>query len=216
MHSNQENINYWPGFVDAIMNVLLNILFMLCIMSFALGQVQDKASDTANANESSKTKIDSFNDNVSHQTLTFPHQKTISSFAESYIQLKPTPSPSKTMPNVSIAANLNDPSQDIWSLEFTSDSQQISKEVKVHLKTLIPQIIKSQDVFVVWAVDTEEIDNTNKLLLNRLLAVRNALLENGVAADRIEVRMVPGETNKNTHTVYLTPVSNLSPNQTTQ
>ena len=46
MHSNQENVNYWPGFVDAIMNVLLNILFMLCIMAFGLGLVQNKVRES--------------------------------------------------------------------------------------------------------------------------------------------------------------------------
>ena len=64
---------------------------------------------------------------------------------------------------------------------------------------------EAHDDIVVWAVDDEEITNTNKLLFRRLMAVRNALLENGVSANRIEVRMLPGETSNNASTVYLAP-----------
>ena len=205
MHSNQENINYWPGFVDAIMNVLLNILFMLCIMAFGLGLVQDKVRESANASESESAKNTADKDKVQPKPLKFPTEETIATFPVTQIKLKAPASNALAMspPEASVSATLSE--QNLVTLTFTRHSTQLSQELKAHLQTLLPQMAQAHDDIVVWAVDDEEITNTNKLLFRRLMAVRNALLENGVSANRIEVRMLPGETSNNATTVYLAP-----------
>jgi hypothetical protein len=205
MHSNQENVNYWPGFVDAIMNVLLNILFMLCIMAFGLGLVQDKVRQSANATADADSP-DNPNKNLP-PPLTRPTEETISTFPVSQIKLKATVTPSQvaSVPTTSVSAKLNQPN--VVSLEFTGQSPQMVQELKAHLQTYLPQIAQPSDDIVVWAVDNEEIPNSNKLLFRRLMAVRNALFESGIPSARIEVRMLTGETSKNTATVYLAPAS---------
>ena len=210
MHSNQENVNYWPGFVDAIMNVLLNILFMLCIMAFGLGLVQDKVRESANASDTPKDTNAKNTSKDSPKPLTFPNEETIATFAITQIRLKapPTQGLAASPATASVSANLSE--QNMLALEFSHNNQQISEEIKDHFKTMIPQIAQTHDTIVVWAVDNEEIPNTNKLLFRHLMAVRNALLENGIPSNRIHVRILPGETSKNTTTVYLAPVSNQS------
>ncbi len=210
MHSNDENINYWPGFVDAIMNVLLNILFMLCIMAFGLGLVQNQVRQTVNTNDDGDTPGKGSKQKKEKPTpLAFPTQETIDKFPVSQIKLK-TPASSDTAASsaeTSVKAKLNE--QNILSLQFIRQSPEMQHELKTHLQTFLPQIAKPDEDIVVWAVDNEDTPNTNKLLFTRLMVVRNALVEIGIPANRIEVRMLPGETNKNALHVYLATSSRL-------
>ena len=208
MHSNQKNVDYWPGFVDAIMNVLLNILFMLCIMAFGLGLVQDKVRESANATESAKAQDAANKDKVNPKPLKFPTEETIASFPITQIKLKAPASTAvaASTTEASVSATLTE--QNVVTLTFTLHSPQLSQELKAHLQTMLPQMAEPGDDIVVWAVDSDEIANTNKLLFRRLIAVRNALLEIGIPLNRIELRMLPGETSKNAATVYLAPAFN--------
>lgn len=204
MHSNDENINYWPGFVDAIMNVLLNILFMLCIMAFGLGLVQNQVRETVNTSDEGDTEgKGSKQKNSKPSPKAFPTQETIDTFPVSLINLK-TPAitdPNASTPEISVAAKLNE--QNVLSLQFVRQSPEMLQELKTHLQMYLPQIVKPNENIVVWAVDNEETPDTNKLLFTRLVVVRNALVESGISPERIEVRMLAGESNKNALNVYL-------------
>ena len=206
MHSNQENVNYWPGFVDAIMNVLLNILFMLCIMAFGLGLVQNKVRESANASDTPKDTNAKNTSKDSPKPLTFPNEEMIATFDITQIKLKASPTQGLAVSPAlaSVSATLSE--QNTVALEFTQNSPQMSQGLKEHIKTLLPQIAQTHDTIVVWAVDNEEIPNTNKLLFRHLMTVRNALIESGITPNRIEVHMVPGETKKTAITVYFAPV----------
>ena len=227
MHSNDESINYWPGFVDAIMNVLLNILFMLCIMAFGLGMVQNQVRQSVNtsddgdnsnpgraakkggAHNSSEAESDNNSDADNKPLkglpppLNFPTQETINTFPVSQIKLKnpALPDPNASTSETSVTAKLSE--QNILSLHFTRQSPGMLQEIKAHLKTYLPQVASPDDDIVVWAVDSEEMRNANKLLFTRLMVVRNVLVDSGIPSNRIEVRMLPGETSKNDLTVYL-------------
>jgi hypothetical protein len=71
------------------------------------------------------------------------------------------------------------------------------------MQTYLPQIAKPDEKIVVWAVDKEETPDTNKLLFTRLMVVRNVLVESGISPNRIEVRILAGESNKNALNIYL-------------
>jgi|GEM_PF-3433504 len=208
MHSKQNQVDYWPGFVDAIMNVLLNVLFMLCILAFGLALAKqavksagEDPSDTAQA--AAQVAKASPPATPPPPLLKLPIDRDDAKLTFSQITLTTGAAieSAGTDLHEGLKAKIN--TQNVLTLEFISNSEELGEQIRAQLKNSLPAIAKSQDQIRVWAVDKEQVENSNKLLFRRLMAVRNALLDYGIPASQIDIRMLPGEGEKNTLLVYL-------------
>jgi hypothetical protein len=210
MHSKQNQVDYWPGFVDAIMNVLLNVLFMLCILAFGLALAK-QAVKSSGDDRSDATQAAALVAKASPPAtlpplpplLKLPIDGDDAKLTFSQITLNTVAAKESAGTDLHEGLKAKISALNVLTLEFTSNSEELSEEIKAQLKNSLPAIAKSQDHIRVWAVDKEQVENSNKLLFRRLMAVRNALLDYGIPAKQIDIRMLPGEGEKNTLLVYL-------------
>jgi hypothetical protein len=190
MRKKTKNIHdegFWPGYVDALTNVVLNLLFLISILAagvFSLGL------------ESGRKVTQPY----------FPELKAVP--AAKLLQAAPADLVKKIQVSVVKTASpdqsrvhLNgvrrvDGRQEA-SLGFGAEASQISETDKREILPKLQHLLdQSKGDIVVWtAADTKDPVQRRAAYL-RIMAVRDLLVNSGLSTDRITTRLLAGGSNR--------------------
>lgn len=172
--------NYWPGYVDALTNIALNLLFLVAIFVIgvgALGMIASKKSASSNDGSAPQRGVE-----------------VVKSVIRQIIIRAPEVGGGAGRSKVELELVEHDSKSRVVKLGFGDGAFLLEGEQQSEIsKRLMPEL--SADALKIEI--TTRISADDALLvrgaMTRLLSVRNMLLRSGVPSDRIEVRIVPDE-----------------------
>jgi hypothetical protein len=187
-HKKGEGYSYWPGYVDALTNIVLNLLFLVAIFVIgvaALGLVASQRKEVpvgAVVSAAPQTVVDRIKDVVRKIIVSSPATLGAGSVQDANQKNKPSV----------IVEKINKQSDvTVIRLAFAQDAYLIGKaeevEVMRQLSTALQTIGKK---IVIWAASQPDDALSVRGNMTRLLSIRNMLLHHGVAGELIEVRIL--------------------------
>lgn len=201
----QEQINYWPGYVDALVNVVLNLLFLVGVFTIGLVALNMEAIFTQE--KMARLKIESLfegelNAERQQRALALLAERPNKPIQRSVVESPVTPqineihlkASSESAPNKNISATYT-PEQIALSLSggsevlarFIFEKNSFDLSGRNQVMPLVSDENKTHKVLLLVITDT-----TNPRLAyeayTRLVAVRSAMLENGFDQKNITLR----------------------------
>ncbi len=202
MERSGGDANYWPGFVDALSNVVLTLVFVLVIFVFALvmasNKVEEKLKQMATVQKDESAEVKKLSD--AQQQIAILQQKLET------LQAKPQPAEAKDVSSdihenkdITVQKNVAEQQNNTTSTieknknkislifpESTSDLDEASStEFSKALKD-IPGDVRTQKVLIRSIQGNEPFTAAQRLAYYRVLSVRNYLMRvQGVDAAHI-------------------------------
>jgi hypothetical protein len=221
-HSDEDGSNiFWPGYVDAVTNLVLNLLFLLTIMTVAvfmfaleLGRASKGGADKTLSNSSKQGSV------ITSKTTTDPVKENIELKREVQRlnmllaqQTSQNVQPGALVKTVDVTTNLPKP---LTGLDKTvaSDSEVIVRftdeavaftpaEHDRLLETLKPVVANGKaNIYVDVPAGFSE---AKRMGFYRAMAVRNLLIEMKMPRDRIDVSVHEGKNRANASIVRVRP-----------
>lgn len=206
MESSGGEVNYWPGFVDALSNVVLTLIFVLVVFVFALmmasNKVEQKYKEIIDAKAVSKEKtevveveqeqIDELKKIIEEQKKAIQElkmqAKNVSEENDSEIEVKDTAG------DVVSKATVDGHEEKKISLKFSSSIVNMDEESQSELlKSLQDHKVdsKAKNILVKAYLDSETYSIGQRLAYYRLLEVRNFLISKyGIAPSSISSKII--------------------------
>lgn len=200
---------FWPGYVDAVTNLVLNLLFVLTIMivavfMFALELSRHKEQAIAAVVAEHKTKTEDVMQEKEQEIAEL--QKEVERLkANAQLQNKAIlQAPSSTQQKVAtVKTLLPKPEKDIDKLledgggvlvKFVADAVTLNEaEVEQVQKLLKPIVARGHAKLIVDA--PAGFSEAKRIALYRVMAVRNELIKMGVPPAKLEVKIREGKSN---------------------
>ena len=176
---------YWPGYVDALVNVVLNLMFlaaMLAVGSFVLGlEISRKILMPAMQNTIENVR------QIMDQT-----QLDSRKGQSSTIEVIDSPA-SRPSPSVQIDRVRSVDSQTFLHVKFAADALQLSDSTRINMIPRLRELLEKnpEASFAVWAV-SEADPQSRRVSFMRIMALRDALNKAGIENNRISTRILPG------------------------
>lgn len=212
-HSDNDGSDiFWPGYVDAVTNLVLNLLFLLTIMTVAvfmfaleLGRsskgVANKPSEVA-----SKTTLDPAKENLE---LKREIKRLNMELAQQISKNPGTIHPGGLAKTVDVAANKPQPQSGLDKtiatdleiiVRFKDEAVTFTQEEHDQLLESLKPIVASgkADISVEVPIGFSE---AKRMGFYRAMAVRNLLIEMKLSQEKINVSVVEGKNNANASTV---------------
>ena len=189
--------SYWPGYVDALVNVVLNLMFlvaMLAVGSFVLGLEISRHVIIPEV-QTSFEKVRQIVDVALTTGATGP-SKTI--------EVLDTPSPD-TSPSTRVDRVRSVDNQTLLQVKFAPDALQMSDSLRTDLTPRLQELmLKNPGATVtVWAVSGAD-PQSRRISFMRIMALREALNAAGIENSRVVTRILPGtNTTANGQLVYV-------------
>lgn len=187
VHKDGEGYSYWPGYVDALTNIVLNLLFLVAIFVIgvaALGLVASQRKDVpegAVLSTAPQTVVERIKDVVRKIIVSSPATSAAGSVADVN---------QKSKPNVIVEKIEQQSDATLIRLAFAQDAYFINKVEEVGVLRQISAVLQAAGKKIVISAASQPED---ALLvrgnMTRLLSIRNMLLRHGVAGELIEVRI---------------------------
>jgi hypothetical protein len=188
---------YWPGYVDALVNVVLNLMFlaaMLAVGSFVLG-IEISRKILVPTIQTSVEKVQRLIDE------TLEEKKGSSSSTIEVIDS----SPPETSQSVKIDRVRSIENQTVLHVKFDADALQLNDSIRVNLIPRLHEILQLNPgaSFTVLAV-SETDPQARRISFMRVMALREALNKAGVENSRVVTRILQGtNTTTNGQLVYV-------------
>lgn len=199
-HKSLETHNYWPGYVDALTNIALNLLFLVAI--FVIGVAVLGVISAGRVDPKQKNQTDQAPFNITEQ---------LKNVIRKIIVHAPSDKKPISSSKVLLETLESDETQSVlFRFKFEKNSflinEQQQKDFAHQFATTISNSNTKFDLFALLITDdTLHIRGS----MARLLALRNILLQSGVSADRINVRIIPNDSSlKAEHSIYLKIIEN--------
>ena len=165
--ANDHSGSYWPGYVDALVNVVLNLMFLAAIL--AIGSFSQGL-------ENSRRKI---------QAIQVEKQAARANNA-------PGRAASASAPTLQQRAQASLQTKSRLDLRFTNDTVRLDASAREHLKMELQNQIRQGVQYWRLSIDAEVNDNhQRRAAYLRMISVRNVFLEAGIDPARISMRMLP-------------------------
>ncbi len=165
--ANDHSGTYWPGYVDALVNVVLNLMFLAAIL--AIGSFSQGL-------ENSRRRIRAIQE-----------EKQAASANE---VRKPAASAHGSRPQQRTQASLRANAQ--LDMRFTNDTIRLDERARERLKLELQNQIRQGVQYWNLSIDTDVNDNhQRRAAYLRMISVRNVFLEAGIDPARIGMRMRP-------------------------
>ena len=207
---------FWPGYVDAVTNLVLNLLFMLTIMIVAvfmfaleLSRHKDAPPPPAVTAVASELAAELAKD-PRQQVLML--QKQVDELKKQVLQQNTTPKDQKV---ITAKTPLAQPDKDLRELNatggavivnFVKDAVLLSATEAETLKSALGPMMASGAARVDILVPTG-FSEAKRIAFYRVMAVRNQLIGAGMAPDKIEVHIREGAASAENSRVMVSPVA---------
>lgn len=202
VHKDGEDYSYWPGYVDALTNIVLNLLFLVAIFVIgvaALGLVASQRKDVPNGavvSTAPQTGVEHIKDVVRKIIVSSPATSGAGSVADANQKNKP----SVIVEKIDQQSNVT-----LIKLAFAQDAYLINKAEELTVLRQLSAVLQATGKKIVISTASQSDD---ALLvrgnMTRLLSIRNMLLRHGVAGELIEVRIdSQAPSSKNTNQVLI-------------
>ena len=186
---NTGQYNYWPGYVDALTNIVLNLLFLVAVFVAgvaALSLVVVSHEDRINALKSKQT------------------EQGVKSTLERIVLSSQSNKKKPEAPMAAIEKVMSNDKGATAKIQFQSDKFVLTEKEEAQLFKHIEQDVESSTKVLISAASREEDALLVRGAMVRLLSIRNMLIRNGVDAKTIEVKIVSiGSTQPAEPHVYL-------------
>ena len=224
-HKKLESASYWPGYVDALVNVVLNILFMVGLMAVGLVILNVEAIDNLKKSQQAQ-QLQKMNDDnlllaalgtllavLPKSTLTVKPAVAIAD------PLQPTRSNAPLAFSVGqpfVMAPLNQEMSYLKSKVNASSSSLVLEFEALQYSLSMAQIMTlrqhyraapSDSYWVLWATVPDAKEDAARQAFGRLSSTRQALIQQGAKADAISLRIIAQEgiNFSNGRRVFLSP-----------
>ena len=187
VHKEGEGYSYWPGYVDALTNIVLNLLFLVAIFVIgvaALGLVASQRKEVpegAVVSTAPQTAVERIKDVVRKIIVSSPATSGASSGTDAN---------QKSKPSVIIEKIDQQSDATVIRLAFAQDAYLINKAEEVAVLRQLSTVLQAAGKKIVISTASQPDD---ALLvrgnMTRLLSIRNILLRHGIAGELIEVRI---------------------------
>lgn len=217
-HSDDDGSNiFWPGYVDAVTNLVLNLLFLLTIMTVAvfmfaleLGRASKSAPSkpvVASAEVSNRT-VDPVQENIE---LKREIQRLNHELAQRVVQNAPAVHAGPVAKTVDVTSNVPKPSAGLDRtmasdfeviVRFVDDAVSFTPEEHSRLlETLRPVVAHGKaNIHVEVPIGFSE---AKRMGFYRAMAVRNLLIEMEMPQEHINVSVVEGKSNASASVVKI-------------
>lgn len=189
--------SYWPGYVDALVNVVLNLMFlvaMLAVGSFVLG-LEISRTISMPAMQKAMEKVRRIVDDS-------PIDGT--SGSSNTIEVVDSPSPDASR-SIRIAQVRNVENQTLLHVKFTANALRLNDSIRVDLIPRLREIsrLDPEASFSIWAVSDAD-PQSRRVSFMRIMALKEALNNAGVQNSRVATRILQGtNTTTNGQLVYV-------------
>jgi hypothetical protein len=183
MNKEGEPYSYWPGYVDALTNIVLNLLFLVAIFVIGVAALGLAAAQRKDIPEGGRV------------------DKTIATVAE---RIQDVVRKVIVAAPGAVSAEKNDSKVSLRQFEKQTDSRTITlgfgpdafviaqtDEVDI-MRELAPRLLAGKKLLI-WTVTPSDDNLLARGAMTRLLSTRNMLLRHGIQAPQIEVRIVSGD-----------------------
>lgn len=172
--------SYWPGYVDALTNVVLNLLFLIAIFAtgvFALGMAAAKRKASA--------------PEVPVQVVQLP-------ISSEEVRIRVAPAEMLGSGRVTLESVRRVDDQSLVQVGFSADAVSITESDRRSLwSQLKPLLLEHpQAQLLLWAVVDVDDASYRRAAYLRVMALRDWLVASGVETGRIHTRLVPGGTDR--------------------
>lgn len=212
MESSGGEVNYWPGFVDALSNVVLTLVFVLVVFVFALvmasNKVEQKYQEIVEAkqqNNKQKDIVESEGKEIYELEKKLFEAKTKISTLEKQLQESPVKQDQEIEIKDSNDLNMSKAivegkEANKVSLKFSSSIVNMDEESQDKFKKTLDEYgndLKTKTVLIRAYLDSETYSIGQRLAYYRILEVRNFLISKvGVAPNMITSKIVDGKGHK--------------------
>lgn len=195
---------FWPGYVDAISTLVLNLLFVVCIFAIAVFVLGVEASKKQTAAAAAAADVAKTQEGQSLQVAAVAVERTPKSSAEKAIVEKPQEEQgrqvemavaerapeAKTVERVVVAKGGGAECSGI-SVRFQDDGFALSPEDRQEFAKNAKGLARSncREIQVIGYADVAR-SLAKRVAFMRIMSVREALIESGVEPSIIEVKIV--------------------------
>lgn len=208
----QEEIDFWPGFVDALMNLVLNLLFLSAVFAIAIFVLGMESSRLRHSLPESMTAKNIISAQNYESNVSLLHQKrieedkiadtrnasqdadtvSITQSEKKEIVLKKT-----LVINVSADASktknglkksnvvIKQENEYLFSVFYPADVSTLNGAEETELKTFLLKSFNSKNNFKIWGTASIGSAASHRLTYLRVMSIRNALISAGYPAERI-------------------------------
>lgn len=192
VHKEGESYSYWPGYVDALTNIVLNLLFLVAIFVIgvaALGLVAAQRKDVpdgAVVSAEPQTVVERIKDVVRRIIVSSPVAS--GSVRGGAIEVDGFNS---SKPSVLLEKLEKQADATVIKLAFAQEAYVINKAEEVAVLRQLSEVLQgSGKKILIWTAAPPDDALLVRGGMTRLLSVRNMLLRHGVDSGLIEVRIV--------------------------
>lgn len=178
--------NFWPGYVDALTNVVLNLVFMVGI--FAVGLMAFGMRSGMLAMQTAALERDRPPAHTEGGPAVVLEGSTLR------IDVKPVPAPE--LSGARVTAVDRNPQRTLATIGFQPNVVTLSSEAARGIWESVQAHIPPEATVTVWAITDVRDPVLRRAAYLRVMAVRDALRAAGVASARLEVRLVGGENSR--------------------
>lgn len=186
---NLESESYWPGYVDAIINVVLNILFMVALFTVALSTVDFAPPAPANEVASAPSPAPSAV-TVPEPAPTLPPQPAQVAVPAQAFKPRALSQPEHAAA-VWTSRTLEQGTR-LLTVDFDDNAADIpppqSRALSTALRGLNSEVAQGQ--WLIWVTSDTRQTSAARLAYLRVISVRSALVEAGVPPDLIQTRIL--------------------------
>lgn len=220
-HSDEDGSNiFWPGYVDAVTNLVLNLLFLLTIMIVAvfmfaleLGRATQGGGSAANIKTSGKTaekssvtkSLDLSKENIELKkeierlnrllAAKAPSYKTVSNQTSTTLDATAKITQPPNSINKAIAKTEND-----ITIRFVDDAVDLTTPEQQKLKELLKPIVAKGGAYI--SIDVPAgFTEAKRMAFYRGMAVRNIIMEMNLPKDKIDIKVREVQKNGNSSIV---------------
>ena len=180
-------INFWPGYVDALSNVVLNMVFLVGLLAFALFIFGSGAGGRA-ALQASNEAAQSPDPAALRSAAAPPGPAPI----DVAVTQRAAPSPAREEP-VRMVTLRRDEAAMLWRIDFPTQLQTLPQAEAQRVAASVGPEALARSQVTLWAPAELSDPVHRRATYLRLMAVRDALLGAGMPSDQVQVRLIPGE-----------------------
>ena len=197
MEGRRSSANYWPGFVDALSNMVLAMIFVVLVLALAMGMYSTLAAEALSKRYQAEA--------TAAEALAAPRVPAPQVDAAA-AQQPGKPPPGELQPTArlrvrspekpaSAAATLTTVRRQLNALIIEFDSQAVALDERTTRSLTqalgaAEDLLRTGSVEIVASAPAGFLTEGQQISFFRAMAVRNYLLERGMNADRITVRVL--------------------------
>lgn len=192
VHKEGESYSYWPGYVDALTNIVLNLLFMVAIFVIgvaALGLVaaqRKELPEGAVVSKEPQTVVERVKDVVRKIIVSSPVAAGAGSGGAVEVDSSQNSKPSVVLEKLDKQSDST-----VIKLAFAQEAYVINKAEEVAVLRQLSAVLQvSGKKILIWTTSPPDDALLVRGSMTRLLSVRNMLLRHGVPSELMDVRIV--------------------------